>query len=118
LKRERLVERCASLERFFFAALEPLRAHLRVGDIRGKGLLAGIELVADREAKEPLPRDARFAERLTAAAFARGLLVWPNVGHADGERGDLVMLAPPFTITEPEIGRIAELLLAALEDVS
>lgn len=117
LRRERLVDRCAALERPFFEALERLRRDSRVGDIRGKGLLAGIELVADRDSKEPFPRSARFAERLTAAAMARGLIVWPNTGHVDGDRGDLIMLAPPFTIGEDEIGEIAARLAAALGDI-
>jgi adenosylmethionine-8-amino-7-oxononanoate aminotransferase len=117
LRRHRLVERCAALERPFFEALAAVGGDPRVGDIRGKGLLAGIELVMDRESKEPFPRSARFAERLTAAAMAHGLVVWPNTGHVDGERGDLVMVAPPFTIGEDEIHEIAARLGAALGDI-
>ncbi len=117
LRRGRLVERCAALERPLFAALEALKRDPRVGDVRGKGLLAGIELVANRDSREPFPRSARVAERLAAAAMARGLIVWPNAGHVDGERGDLIMLAPPFTIAEDEIDEIATRLGAALGDV-
>ncbi len=118
LKRHRLVERAAALERPLRAALDGLRDDPRVGDVRGKGLLAAVELVADRGSREPFPRAARVAERLTAAAFARGLVVWPNVGHVDGERGDLVMVAPPLTIGEPEIEQIARRLGAALEELA
>jgi hypothetical protein len=118
LKRDRLVERAAELEAPLLAALDRLRADPRVGDVRGRGLLAAVELVADRATKEPFPRAARVAERLTAAAFARGLVVWPDVGHVDGGRGDLVLIAPPFTITPEEIDEAAGLLRAALEDLS
>jgi adenosylmethionine-8-amino-7-oxononanoate aminotransferase len=77
LKRERLVERCAALEDTFLGALESLRGLAVVGDVRGKGLLAGIELVADGATGRPLPRAERWAERFTADAFERGLVVWP-----------------------------------------
>ena len=94
--------------------LARLRELPHVGDVRGRGLLAGVELVDDKDTRAPFPREARVAERLTAAALDLGLVVWPNVGHADGTRGDLVMVAPPFIVTEEEIGIIAERLEAAI----
>ncbi|MGB5878594.1 MAG: aminotransferase class III-fold pyridoxal phosphate-dependent enzyme, partial [Thermoanaerobaculia bacterium] len=118
LKRERLVERCAAMEQVFFGELESLRAYSVVGDIRGKGLLAAVEFVANRSTKAPLPRSERFAERFTEAAFANGLIVWPNVGHVDGKEGDLIMLAPPFTVTEGEIQELVDLLRKTLEELS
>lgn len=114
LRRERLVERAAALAPRFFGTLAALREHPAVGDVRGKGLLAAVELVADRGTKAPFPRAARVAERLTAAAFAEGLVVWPNVGHVDGTDGDLVMLGPPLTITEKEVAELVRRLSAAL----
>ncbi len=117
LKEHRLVERAAELEEPFLRALDALRASPLVGDVRGKGLLAAVELVADRETKAPLPRARRAAERLAERAFERGLVVWPGVGHADGENGDLVMIAPPLTVSDGEIAEIARLLAAALEDL-
>jgi adenosylmethionine-8-amino-7-oxononanoate aminotransferase len=117
LKRERLVERCAALEETFFAELDTLRDFPSVGDVRGKGLLAGIEFVADRDTRAPLPRSERFAERFADAAFDNGLIVWPNVGHVDGENGDLVMIAPPFTITRDEIGEIVRRCRVTLEQL-
>ena len=65
-----------------------------------------------------MPRADRFAERFTSAAFENGLIVWPNVGHVDGTRGDLVMLAPPFSVTGEEIHEIVERLGQTLEAVS
>jgi hypothetical protein len=117
LRRDRLVERVAEREGRFFAALAPLRDSPLVGDVRGRGFLAAIELVADRESKDPFARAARLAERVTAAAFAAGLLVWPNVGHVDGERGDLLMLAPPFTASDGELDEIGTRLAPALATV-
>ncbi|MGH9464361.1 MAG: aspartate aminotransferase family protein, partial [Thermoanaerobaculia bacterium] len=118
LKRQRLIERAAALEEPFFRALAPLKHHPRVGDIRGKGLLAAVEFVADRKTKEPFARAARFTERVTDAAFANGLIVWPNVGHVDGERGDLVMLAPSLSSTEEDIAEIGRRLAATLLEFS
>ena len=81
----------------------------------GRGLLAGVELVADKESRAPFPRAAHVAESLARAALDAGLVVWPNVGHANGTDGDLVMLAPPFTITEREIDEIVERFREAME---
>jgi len=117
LERERLVDRVAAIAARFFVALEDLRRHPWVGDVRGTGLLAGIELVADRATKRPFARSAKLAERVTAAAFERGLVVWPNTGHVDGD-GDLLMLGPPFAITAAEIDEIVLRLARALDDVA
>jgi hypothetical protein len=117
LRREKLVERCAALETVLLDELAGLRDFPVVGDVRGKGLLAGIELVADCDSRAPLPRAERFAERFTTTAFEHGLIVWPNVGHVDGISGDIIMLAPPFTIETDEIaeiGRRCRATLAAL----
>jgi adenosylmethionine-8-amino-7-oxononanoate aminotransferase len=73
-----------------------------VGDVRGIGLMVGIEFVADRGSKAPFPRSARVTERVVAAARERGLLLYSSTGHADGANGDLVMLGPPFVISDEE----------------
>ena len=114
LRERRLVERCAEMGRVLHRRLAELRDLPLVGDVRGRGLLAGIEFVADTDSREPLPRSARFAEHFTDAALEEGLVVWPNVGHADGRNGDLVMLAPPFIVTEDQIDELLELWTRAL----
>ncbi len=115
LKRHGLVERCAALGAVLQERLGALRELPHVGDVRGRGLLAGVEFVEDKTTRTPLPRPARFAEAFTEAAQQAGLVVWPNVGHADGTNGDLVMIAPPFVVTEPEIDEIVRRLAEALE---
>jgi adenosylmethionine-8-amino-7-oxononanoate aminotransferase len=72
--------------------------------------MAGVELVADKAARRPFPRGERTAERLTARAFVNGLLVYPSAGCADGQNGDLVMLAPPFVVTEEQIDEMVAIL--------
>jgi hypothetical protein len=99
-------------------ALEALRSLPFVGDVRGRGLLAGIEFVADRDTRRPFPAARRFAEAVTAEALGQGLVVWPNSGHLDDGTGDLVMLAPPFVIDQEQIGELVATLARAIERVS
>ncbi len=115
LKTERLVERCAAMGQVLAQRLAPLKELPHVGDVRGRGLLAGVEFVEDKATRAPFPRAAQFAEAFTEAAQDVGLVVWPNVGHADGENGDLAMLAPPFIVTEREIEELVSLFARALE---
>jgi adenosylmethionine-8-amino-7-oxononanoate aminotransferase len=118
LRERRLIERCAEMGPVLHRRLEALRGLPLVGDVRGRGLLAGIEFVGDPESREPLPRAAGFAESFTQAALEEGLVVWPNVGHADGRNGDLVMLAPPFIVTEDQIDEMVALLTRALRSAA
>ena len=117
IKAHDLVTRCARMGEVLHRKLAVLRCLPHVGDIRGRGLLAGIEFVEDRESRAPFPREKRFAERFTRAAERAGLMVWPNTGHADGVNGDLVVLAPPFIISETEMDEIVTRFQAALESV-
>jgi len=115
IKSRRLVDQAASTGAVLQRRLKSLQSLPAVGDVRGIGMLAGVEFVADKAAKTPFPRSARFAETFTRAARDVGLVVWPNVGQADGENGDLVMIAPPFIISEAEIDSLVSLFQAALE---
>jgi adenosylmethionine-8-amino-7-oxononanoate aminotransferase len=77
------------------------------GDIRGRGLLVGVELVADRATKRPFPRRERVAERVSAAAQDAGLLLYTGTGCADGTDGDLILFGPPLIVSSDEIAEIA-----------
>lgn len=101
-----LVERCAQMGTVLHKKLSSLSSLPYVGDIRGLGLLAGIEFVQDKSSKAPFSRSLKFAETFVEEAQNAGLILWPNIGHADGTSGDLVMLAPPFVISESEIDEI------------
>lgn len=115
IKEHRLVERCAELGPRFQRAVASLLDHPLVGDARGRGLLAGVEFVADKTTRAPLPRALRFAETFTRNAQEDGLIVWPNVGHAGGRDGDLVCLAPPFVVSDDEIAEIVRRFASALD---
>lgn len=85
-----------------------------VGDIRGRGLFWGIELVADRATKRPFDPALRLHARIKAAAMARGLMVYPMGGTIDGRLGDHVLLAPPFTVGDADLDAIVERLRGAI----
>lgn len=118
LKGYDLVARCARVGKRLKRALERLLDHPHVGDVRGKGLLIGIEFVRDKKKKKPFPRQKKYAETFVAAALDRGLVLWPNIGQADGRNGDLVLVSPPFVIEEDEVSEMLaklESTLAAME---
>jgi adenosylmethionine-8-amino-7-oxononanoate aminotransferase len=102
-------------ERLIALLRDRLGAHRAVGDIRGRGLMVGVELVRDRETREPFPRAAKLVESLVRIARERGLLLYSGTGNANGVDGDIVLLGPPFVITDAELVRIADGLLEALE---
>jgi adenosylmethionine-8-amino-7-oxononanoate aminotransferase len=89
--------------------------HPYVGDVRGRGLFYGIELVADRDSKEPFDPQLRLHARVKGEAMARGLMVYPMGGTADGTRGDHVLLAPPFIVDAPLVDEIVERLGDAID---
>ncbi|MBA5777214.1 aspartate aminotransferase family protein [Stappia sp. F7233] len=113
-----LVERCRTMGEKLDAALrDRFGQHPHIGDIRGRGLFRGLELVADRETKEPFDPALKINAKLKKEAFARGLICYPMGGTIDGRRGDHVLLAPPFIIEDAQIGEITEKLSGALEAV-
>jgi adenosylmethionine-8-amino-7-oxononanoate aminotransferase len=117
IEREKLFERVAPAGAELCAALEPLKKFSVVGDIRGKGLLYGIEFVRDAKSREPFPADARIGARIQADALEAGVMTYPTQGCVDGERGDHILIAPPFTITAPMIQMIAQALEGAIGDL-
>jgi len=89
--------------------------HRHVGDIRGRGLFWAIELVADRGTRQPFDPKLKLHQRIKSAAFAGGLACYPSGGTADGQRGDHVLLAPPYIATSGDIDMIVERLGAAVD---
>ncbi|WP_136659092.1 aspartate aminotransferase family protein [Nitratireductor sp. XY-223] len=91
--------------------------HPHVGDIRGRGLFRGIELVEDRATKSPFAPERAVNKRVKAAAFDAGLICYPMGGTIDGVRGDHVLLAPPFIIDDNQIDELVTKLSSALEAI-
>ncbi|GAU85504.1 aspartate aminotransferase family protein [Bosea sp. BIWAKO-01] len=92
-----------------------LGQHAHVGDIRGRGLFRGIEIVADKETKAPFDPALKLHARIKQEAMARGLMSYPMGGTVDGRIGDHVLLAPPYIIQPGEIDLIVERIGAAIE---
>ena len=119
LEEEALVEASAAKGERLKGLLEAgLGGHPNVGEIRGRGLLLGVELVADRETRAPFPRSERVAERVLQAGREAGVLLYSGTGLADGTNGDAIVLGPPFVVTDDELVAIADRLTAAIEQVT
>jgi len=115
LEDEDLVAASASKgERLKAGLIDALGAHASVGDIRGRGLLVGLELVGDRESRVPYPRSVRLTEAIVRGSRERGVLVYSGTGNADGTNGDTILLGPPFVVTDEEMGRIVDVLAAVI----
>jgi adenosylmethionine-8-amino-7-oxononanoate aminotransferase len=91
--------------------------HPHVGDIRGRGLLMALEIVADRPTKQPFAASLNLAERIRVTARDNGLICYPTSGSADGTNGDHVLLAPPYIVDEDTISECVDLLERTLEIV-
>ena len=107
------VKRDASVLQALLA--DKFKNHPHVGDIRGRGFFWGIELVQDRASKAPFDPARRLHAKVKAAAFARGLLVYPMGGTVDGCYGDHILLAPPFIASQDELAQIVSRLAEALD---
>ena len=95
--------------------VERLGNHAHIGDIRGRGLFMGVELVEDRSTKAPFEPKRKLNAKIKHEAMARGLLVYPAGGTIDGVRGDHVLLAPPFIIDAAAIDAVVERLGDAID---
>lgn len=115
IEKNKLVARAAKTGAVLQEKLADLKQLAGVGDVRGIGMLAGVEFVADKKTKRPFARALKMAETFTENAQQEGLVLWPNTGHADGENGDLAMIAPPFIMTETEISELVARFTTALE---
>ena len=89
--------------------------HPHVGDIRGRGLFRGIELVADRETKAPFDPSHKLAAKVKKAAFDAGLICYPMAGTIDERQGDHILLAPPFIIEDAQLDELTDKLALAIE---
>ena len=89
--------------------------HLNVGDIRGRGLFIGLELVKDRDTKKPFDPHLKIAANIKRSAFEAGLICYPMSGTRDGKWGDHILLAPPFVIDEKQVIELVEKVAVSLK---
>jgi adenosylmethionine-8-amino-7-oxononanoate aminotransferase len=117
LEEQALFARVPAASRELFAALEPLKEHRHVADVRGLGLLAGIEFVKDKNTRAPFPREENIAGKIFQVAMDEGVLTYPTQGCVDGTDGDHILLAPPYIITEEECHIAARAIAVAMKKV-
>jgi adenosylmethionine-8-amino-7-oxononanoate aminotransferase len=114
-----LVENSKVAGAYFLNRLNELKdRHEIIGDVRGMGLLLGIEFVRDRQTKEPFPPDWQVAKRIGAATLERGLVSYPGTGTVDGALGDHMLYAPPLTITIAQIDDLIAILDESLSAIT
>jgi adenosylmethionine-8-amino-7-oxononanoate aminotransferase len=111
IESENLVERAAAMGKRLLAGLEDLRDLPAVGEVRGLGMMCGVELVADRGGKAPA---LGLGARIAREALARGLLIRIRAGSADPPVGDTVCLAPPLMTPAETLDRIPDILRTAI----
>lgn len=102
-------------DRFEAALIERFGNHRHIGDIRGRGLFRGLELVADRATKEPLDPALSIHKVIKSEAMARGLICYPGGGTIDGKLGNHILLAPPYIITDEHVAEICQRLGDAVD---
>ena len=119
IEKHRLIERAASLGTTLGKRLEDLKKrHRIIGDVRGLGMMWGIEIVKNRSTKEPFPPALKVARRLYEASLEEGLMIYPGTGTREGRDGDHCIIAPPFTITREEMDDLVGRLDRALAQVA
>jgi adenosylmethionine-8-amino-7-oxononanoate aminotransferase len=117
IERDRLLARVRDRGAYLRRQLvERLGGHDNVGDIRGRGLFMGVELVSERATKAPFDPALALHAKVKARAMANGLLVYPMGGTIDGRYGDHVLLAPPFIVGETDLDRIVDLLALSIDE--
>ncbi|CAM5775999.1 adenosylmethionine-8-amino-7-oxononanoate aminotransferase [Labrys miyagiensis] len=122
VERDGLVERVREKGEAFKQTLADAFGGIdHVGDIRGRGFFIGIEIVRDRESKEPFPADKALYLKIRSRAFANGLICYPSGGNVDGIGGDTIIVAPPYNATDDELieiaARLGKSLRQALADI-
>jgi adenosylmethionine-8-amino-7-oxononanoate aminotransferase len=117
LESHELFDRVAPAGKSLRDALSSLLSHAHVGDVRGLGLLLGVEFVEDKSTREPFSKSENIAEKIRQACLEENVLTYPTRGCVDGVRGDHILLAPPFTISPEESTLIPRALQLALAKV-
>ncbi len=117
IERENLVDRARESGEYMIERLEELYSHPTVGEVRGRGLMVGVELVKDRETKEAFPPEIGLTMQVRARTMDKGVLIFPGGSCIHGVAGDQIFLTPPLTISREEIDEIVTALDASLSQL-
>ena len=116
IEEENLIARAAETGNYLQESLMQLLDLPMVGDIRGKGMLWGIEFVKDKETKEPFPKEKNVKMDLVMQCMMKGVFFYPGYYQNEQGNGDLLMVAPPFIITEEQIDECVGILRETIEE--
>ena len=110
IERDKLVERAAEIGRYMLKRLDELYRFRSVGDVRGKGLMVGIEFFKDKDTKKLFPESEEFGETVSQTALERGVRIMGAKGVSQGYRGDIVGITPPLMISQEHVDRIIKVI--------
>ncbi|WP_144547264.1 aspartate aminotransferase family protein [Bacillus sp. X1(2014)] len=112
LEENNIIQEVENKGNYLLGQLENLKQHYSfIGDVRGKGLLLGIEFVQDATTKTPFPRNAHVTQRMVELAKEKGLIIYPAGAGMDGINGDSIIISPPLTIIQKEMDELVHLLI-------
>lgn len=118
IEQHHLVEAAAEQGQYLMNQLMGISSkYALIGDVRGKGLLLGLEFVKNFASKEPFPLSSGITSRIINRAFQKGLLLYPASGGIDGVAGDAIIISPPLIITRPEIDALVKILEEVIRDI-
>ena len=114
-----LIRRCREMGDLMLEKLKPLEDHPIVAEVRGKGLLTGVEFIADKKSRSPFDPVLGLTGKMVDALFERQVLVMPGApGLIDGVAGDHIAISPPFTISPTQVDEVVDAVVASVEEVS
>ena len=114
---ENLTEQAARTGEYLLRQLAGLKRHSMVGDVRGLGLMVGIEFIRDQSTKEPFPAEKSVAKLVGKTALQNGLVTYPGMGLVDGVRGDILSLFPPLIFSRQNVDELVDKLDKTLAQV-
>lgn len=118
VERENYVDNAAKMGDYLMERLQTLYKYPIIGEIRGKGLMIGVEFVKDQLTKETFARDLQASSLIMKLCLERGIVIYPGTGSADGVRGDHTLLAPPLNINKEEVDELFEAFEDAIKVAS
>jgi adenosylmethionine-8-amino-7-oxononanoate aminotransferase len=116
MEEENLIARADRMGTYLHKSLQRLESLPMIGDIRGKGMLWAIEFVKDKETKEPFPKEKKVKNDILRNCIMKGVFFYPGYYEDEQGRGDHMMIAPPFIITEEQIDHCVRVLREVLEE--
>jgi len=119
IEKHDLISCCRDMGDLMLEKLKPLEDHPLVAEVRGRGLLTGVEFIADKQSRTPFDPALGVTSRMVDALFDREVLVMPGApGLIDGERGDHIAISPPFTITAAQVQEVVDAVFASVDELA